>query len=399
MDQHWTAAMAEATRLTREGQLGEATALIQRTLGNPTGVAGRPPARERAGEKRSAFPSSPRATTTRPPSRPAGRRADPRPMHPPRALRRAARVRPGLADRGVVAPWPGQFVDSSFTNVAGSRTYKLYVPTDYTGQAVPLIVMLHGGSQDVRDFATGTRVNELAERDTFLVAYPEQARSANQGAYWNWFQPGDQVHGAGEPSLIAGITEQVMEAYSVDPERVYVAGFSAGGAMAAVMAATYPELYAAAGIHSGLPYAAAHDIASAFAAMRHGAPTEARSRARGIPLIVFHGDRDPIVDHVNADGLVDDGLAATAASPDGTRAASPASSTTVGQVPGGRAYTRAVYQDPNGETLVEQWIIHEAGHAWSGGSAHGSHTDPGGPDASAELVRFFRDHPRDTRFR
>src|ERR1035437_2885929 len=274
----------------------------------------------------------------------------------------------------------GRFEAFSYANAAGTRDYRLYIPAGHTGSPLPLVVMLHGGTQDAAIFAAATGMNDLAERQAFLVAYPEQPRSANPGKYWNWFVPGHQRRDAGEPSLIAGITRQVTDRYGADATRVYVAGFSAGGAMAAVMAAIYPDLYAAAGVHSGLPYAAAGDATSAFAVMKQGPSRPARRQARPLPLIVFHGDRDATVAPANAAGLIDDALAA--ASPDG-RPGTPPTAVTRGQVPGGHAYTRTCYQDPAGAALAERWIIHQAGQAWSGGVPHGSSTDAAGPRAGA----------------
>lgn len=376
MNDDLIAAMADATRLTRRGRVAEATALIQRNLGIAPPGGSSPPvdapgARIRAPLSNLVTPT-PRWSTRRPIGD----------AWPVPALRPVRRPGPRRAAGDVDPDSPaGRFLASSYTNAAGTRRYKLYVPSGYNGVAVPLVVMLHGGTQAVGDFAAGTAMNTLAERHTFLVAYPEQSSSANRMRYWNWFRPGDQVTGAGEPSLIAGISRQVMGTHNVDSGRVYVGGFSAGGAMAAVMAATYPDLYAAVGVHSGLPHGAAHDVASAFAAMTHGpSATSTRRAGRAVPLIVFHGDRDQIVARTNADRLVADAL----------RTAGPgmARTTTPGRVPHGHAYTRTVYKDRD-EILVEQWIVHGAGHAWSGGTADGSYTDPRGPDASAELIRFF----------
>jgi poly(hydroxyalkanoate) depolymerase family esterase len=288
----------------------------------------------------------------------------------------------------------GQFVDGVYTNAAGTRSYKLYIPSGYAGQALPLVVMLHGCTQTATDFALGTRMNVFAEGEIFLVVYPEQAAAANRSRCWNWFQAAEQQRGAGEPSLIAGITQHIMSAYHVDSSRVYVAGLSAGGAMAAIMAATYPDLYAALGVHSGLAYGAAHDLPSAFAAMEEQAPESAQPPAEAVPLIVFHGDRDPTVAPANADCLIDQWLQANGLGPHS--AGRPAHDATVqrGQVPGGHAYTRMIYHDAGGRAMAERWIVHQAKHAWSGGSPGGSYTDPRGPDASAEMIRFFREHPR-----
>jgi len=239
------------------------------------------------------------------------------------------------------------------------------------------------------DFAADTHMNVLAEGETFLVAYPEQAPSANGSKCWNWFQESDQQRDGGEPSLIAGITRQIMSQYQVDVSRVYVAGMSAGGAMAVIMAAMYPDLYAAVGVHSGLAYGAAHDLPSAFAAMQQGTVYHARPLQETIPLITFHGDGDTTVAPVNADCLLDQWLQAASA----VLGSVPGMKVERGQVANGHAYTRCIYHDVSGRALMEQWTVHQAGHGWSGGSLSGSYTDPQGPNASTEMVRFFTEHP------
>ena len=271
----------------------------------------------------------------------------------------------------------GQFLAHSFTNHAGSRAYKLYVPTGFHGQALPLVVMLHGCKQDPDDFAAGTGFNLLAEQTPCLVLYPAQVQSANVSSCWNWFGASDQQRGQGEPAIIAGMTQQVIDDYGIDAAQVYVAGLSAGGAMAVIMGRTYPELYAAIGIHSGLPYGAAHDLPSALAAMKQGSAASTHAKA-ALPLIVFHGERDATVHPRNADQIMVQS---------GMRGASP--EVTQGRVDGGRSYTRTRHQDGEGNVIAEQWLVHGAGHAWSGGSRRGSYTDRKGPDASREMMRFF----------
>jgi poly(hydroxyalkanoate) depolymerase family esterase len=279
-----------------------------------------------------------------------------------------------------------QFVSRTFACAAGSRSYKLYIPSRHAVGRRGLIVMLHGGTQDGDDFAAGTRMNDLAEKHGLLVAYPSQAKAANASLCWNWFTPENQIRGRGEPSIIAGITTDIIATYDIDPARVFVAGLSAGGAMAAVMGATYPDLYTAVGVHSGLPYKSAADLPSAFAAMRgDAAPLGLGSRkSRGaandgprIRTIVFHGDADNIVHHSNGASIV--GTAKEGESIEGAEARNTAA----------RAHTRTVTRDKTGKVVVEQWLIHGGGHAWSGGSRHGTYTDPQGPDASNEMLRFF----------
>src|SRR3984893_9209494 len=400
MNDRLHAGMRDASRLTRAGRLLDATALLQRILQSGRGPdpaasnAGVPPTIE-------LVPDAVEVTGAERggPERPVRARL------PDVPLRFLDRVAPfglepgagGLADPSaadIPVPEVGQFLAKSFSNQAGSRAYNLYGRSQYRGQPLPLIVMLHGCTQSPDDFAAGTRVNLRAEEHNCLVAYPEQPASANISKCWNWFRPGNQIGGEGEPPLIVGLTRQVMSDYSVDEERVYAAGLSAGAAAAAVLAAAYPDLYAAIGVHSGLACGAASDIPSAFAAMRWSVPVARRRSgnlsgrggySRIVPAIVFHGDQDTTVHPSNGDQVIAQLKEALATD----------ARVTVerGRVRGGRAYTRTIHRDAADHSIFEQWVIHGAGHAWSGGSPTGSYTDPQGPDATREMLRFFLDHP------
>ncbi len=356
-----------ALRLTRAGDLVQATTLPQRALG---GVAAAHASRSDTNTDRNSVTASGRNNVVSIDSADSAQ-----------TVERIAR-----ADSLHEKPH-GQFLSLSFSNAAGTRTYKLYIPSDYHGQPCPLIVMLHACMQSPDDFAEGTRMNVLADQLTYFVAYPEQSASANSSKCWNWFNQRDQQRDSGEPSLVAGITRQIMQDYTVDRKRVYVAGMSAGAAAAAVLGTTYPDVYAALGVHSGLPCGSAHDVSSAVAVMAtgdvnsRGSAPERRRPERPIPTIVFHGDHDATVHPRNGDRFAEE-----------MGTANCAKRVEAGRVPGGRAYTQTTYTDASGQQLLEQWVIHGAGHAWSGGSASCSYTDPQGPDATREIARFFLSH-------
>ena len=285
----------------------------------------------------------------------------------------------------VVVPPGATFETGDFANEAGSRRYKLYVPSCYRGEPLPLVVMLHGCTQSPDDFAAGTRMNECAEEQGLFVAYPAQPTSANPSRCWNWFESSEQRRDNGEPSLIAGITRQISRDFPIAAGRVYVAGLSAGGAAAAVMAATYPDLYAAVGVHSGLACGAARDVATAFAAMRNGvgaAATPARGSKTLVPTIVFHGDADKTVNPLNGDHVIAQAKLGTDLKTTVVR----------GRSVGGVSFVRTIESDASGRSILEQWVLRGGGHAWSGGSPGGSYTEPRGPDASREMVRFFLQH-------
>ncbi|MGZ9243682.1 MAG: extracellular catalytic domain type 1 short-chain-length polyhydroxyalkanoate depolymerase [Candidatus Binatia bacterium] len=284
-----------------------------------------------------------------------------------------------------VAPPTGRFLSKSFANMAGTCAYKLFIPSGSELEARPLIVMLHGCNQSADDFAAGTRMNFAAEELSCYVAFPEQNDEANSSRCWNWFQSGHQARSHGEPSIIAGIAKQIIGDYAINPGRVYVAGLSAGGAAAAVVAQAYPDVFAALGVHSGLPCGVARESFSAFAAMQ-GYAMFPPTPCNAIPTIVFHGDQDRSVHARNGADVANGAAGGESYEREVERWAA---------VPAGRGYSRSIHRELGGKQMIEDWVIHGLGHAWSGGSTAGSYTDPLGPDASKEMIRFFLEHELD----
>ncbi|RZL11496.1 MAG: PHB depolymerase family esterase, partial [Rubrivivax sp.] len=329
----------------------------------------------------------------------------------------AARQRQTAEETGAVV---GQFIEGRYTDAHGARQYKLFLPPRPSAQPCPLVVMLHGCTQDPDDFAAGTGMNDLALAQGFAVLYPAQSQQGNAQRCWNWFKHNHQQRDRGEPALLAGMTRAVMAEHGIDPRRVYVAGLSAGGAMAAILGDAYPDLFAAVGVHSGLPSGAASDVGSAFAAMQGGTVSlpassglsglpgmggtrtakparQARPPGGQTPTIVFHGDQDTTVHPINGQEVI---AACTGSSsvPGAGGARGTAAGVERGRASGGRSYTRQVHHDAKGQVIAEHWVVHGAGHAWSGGRPQGTYTDMQGPDASREMVRFFiangRQRPR-----
>jgi poly(hydroxyalkanoate) depolymerase family esterase len=286
---------------------------------------------------------------------------------------------------------PGTFTAHRFTCTAGTIDYKLFLPAGPSATPAPLLLMLHGCTQSPDDFARGTRMNQLAQQQGYVVAYPAQAPGKNPGKCWNWFRSGDQRRGAGEPALLTALAQHLVVTHALDAGRVYVAGLSAGGAMAAVLANAYPDVFAAIGVHSGLPAGVAHDMPSALAVMKQGAAAPPvvmdRDRAARVPAIVFHGDRDGTVHPRNGASVV---MQATGSVRSSTSTTDPTRVEVEPAVPaGGRLCTRTVYRNQDGTMAAEEWVVHGAGHAWFGGDPAGSYADAAGPDASTEMLRFF----------
>ncbi|AKJ29618.1 alpha/beta hydrolase family esterase [Caldimonas brevitalea] len=381
MKPNWQDLMRQAT-LAQAASLFDAAAVMQRSFSSTASARPAPPSAPPPLEEVVASPQ------------PLVLDVEARVIEPAPSLRaRRTRTRPAHVP---VRRGPGEFRSGHYTQVSGSREYRLYIPPGAAEAPLPLVVMLHGCVQDPDDFAAGTRMNEVAREHGFYVLYPAQTKNANQSRCWNWFKHNHQQRGRGEPALLAAMTAETMNRYRIDRRRVYIAGLSAGGSMAAIVAHAYPELYAAVGVHSGLPPGSAFDIASGLAAMREGPrpawhpvlpPTGFMPPSTAVPTIVFHGDRDPMVHPRNADGIIASAL--------GKGGARPGARLEQSGTVGGRRYTRFCYLEADRQhVFAEQWVVHGAGHAWAGGHPHASCTEAHGPDASREMWRFFAEHPR-----
>ena len=390
--------MREATRLTQAGHVHEATQLIQRVLGGL-------PVPSAAVELSAHGSTQDHAANDTPTYAPT---IDATPL----VLDGIVLTRNIHASEANVARnGPGEFIDRSYTHGGLTRRYKLYVPPGHAGRVLPLVVMLHGCTQNPDDFAAGTGMNNRAREQGFFVLYPAQSQDASPQRCWNWFKREHQQRGSGEPALLAAMTQAVLQEYAIDARRVYIAGLSAGGAMADIVAAAYPEIFAAVGVHSGLPSGAAGSVAGAFAVMKNGAsasalkaqagrgdvPFTASTRGRAHrPTIVFHGDQDQTVHPNNGEQIIaallhNVGTTASADQPV-SRTASPR--VEHGVSIGGRRYARSIHRGERDDVLAEHWLVQGAGHAWSGGSPKGSYTDARGPDATGEMLRFFFEHPQ-----
>ncbi len=282
------------------------------------------------------------------------------------------------------------------------RAYRLYLPAAVSSRnGLPLLVMLHGCKQDALVFAEGTRMNQLAERHDFIVLYPEQSRQANPLGCWNWFDPA-VLKGAGEAAALARIVRSVMKRYPVDPTRIYVAGMSAGGAMACVLAARYGSLFAACAIHSGLMYRAAASPLAAGSAMRRGSASSAvetaresalasRTSAAFVPTLVIHGAHDETVRPVNADQIVEQSL--TLAEYE-SQPPKPLVATAERRVAGSRRAYQLNDYARDGRIVLRKIIIEGLDHAWSGGDERHPFNDSQGPDASQLIWEFLREFRR-----
>ncbi|WP_181704912.1 extracellular catalytic domain type 1 short-chain-length polyhydroxyalkanoate depolymerase [Chthonobacter rhizosphaerae] len=404
MNKTFAAALRRATDLTRGGSLGDATRAIQDALrGLDPSTAPSDTEKARPERTLSARPTLDLTAETVGARRPAPgptSPADAGPVRPDPVAGSDRRTRPlaeairdlaagrrtfaGLPQGLQATPPPpvpdgARYLARTYAGPHGGRPYRVYVPASASAGAKGLVMMLHGCKQNPDDFATGTAMNSKADADGLIVVYPAQPTGANPSACWNWFDAANQTRGSGEPAILAGLARAVADEFAVPPDAVFVAGLSAGGAMAAILAETYPDVFSAAGIHSGLPVGAAGDMASAFAAMAGRRRSDGRSTpGSSARLIVFHGAADTVVHPSNADAIVSLRRRGTASV-----------DRHAGRTQAGRRFERTVYRAADGAGVLEHWVLDDHGHSWSGGHPSGSYTDPAGPDASAEMVRFF----------
>lgn len=371
--------MSRATDLTRTGKLTEATALIQSLLRRKPDPDDQTDSASVADKDVIEGSFIPVDDT---PARPAPRARGKSLSETLRSIAAGGMPQSGMGTAVLPdLPAGAQFLSLTHQGAEGRRDYRLYIPARKVKRPLPLIVMLHGCTQSPEDFAAGTGMNALAEEAGYVIAWPAQPSGANAHKCWNWFRPEDQMRDRGEPAVIAGIVRDILRDQPVDSNRVYVAGLSAGGAAAAIMGAAYPDLFAAIGVHSGLPVGGAQDVVSAFSAMRSG--SSGRAQPRSVPAIVFHGLADSTVHPNNGAAVIAQTLQARA----GLKKVRD-----TGISDGGRSYQKTRHDDKTGRSIAEHWQIDGAGHAWSGGQPGGSYTDPKGPDASREMLRFFAQH-------
>ncbi|MCE7796218.1 PHB depolymerase family esterase [Sphingobium sufflavum] len=355
----------KATRLARRRRpLSAAFA-----LGDGLASLGKPKAKSRR------KPAAKAPAQLKPQLKPRSKPAAARPIRPKKP--------PGIAKR----PAPGSFTSDELACPQGLVRYRLYVPRGSARQRLPLVVMLHGCSQSAEDFAAGTDMNRLADELGIVILYPQQSQAANLARCWNWHDPDNQARGRGEPAMIAALTRHAIALTRANPARIYIAGLSAGGAAAAIVGAAYPDLYVAVGVHSGVARGDIRSLGAALSAMRGRAgPRPTGGLPRPLPTIVFHGDSDRVVHPSNAGGFL--------SNLERSRAGPLLSQSISGRSEGGRDFTRKLYRTGTGQVLLEDWTIHGSGHSWSGGRATGSHTDPAGPSASREMLRFFLSYRR-----
>lgn len=371
MTRIFASALRRANQLMRPAKLSKTARLVQKVM---------------AGLMLASLPAPPKLKITKP--RKAAHKVGLSLGTVMKQLRAVQSLMPGAVGRSKARmtapsiPKGAQYLSRTHRSAAGSRGYKLYLPASQPERPRGLILMLHGCTQTPDDFAAGTHMNTLAENHGLAVAYPAQTGSHNAASCWNWFRPDDQIRNAGEPAILASLTRKLMKDFGLGRDAVFVAGLSAGGAMAATLADVYPDIFSAAGVHSGLARGAARDLLSAMLAMRNGGIScnvaPAAPPSHPVRRIIFHGDADSTVHPSNASMIVAAAVGADA---------KPAK--VIKRAVRGRDYSRSEFTAPDGAVLLELWMIEGAGHAWSGGRVAGSYTDAKGPDASAQMIRFF----------